>query len=151
VYSAITCNDNNVCTIDTCDPASGCVYTPTTCNEGCTPGFWKNHVDLWSCGYTRTTPVSSVFDTTDCGCNFSNLTFFQALNLKGGKTICGAQQTLYRAGVSALLSACSVNYTLTTAQIIAEVNAALASCDRQTILAEATRLDGFNNLSCPLP
>jgi Dictyostelium (slime mold) repeat len=150
-HSGITCNDNNVCTIDTCDPTTGCVYTATTCNEGCTPGFWKRHVDLWGCGYTRNEPVANVFDTTDCGCDFSNLTFFQALSLKGGSTLCGAQQTLYRAGIAAILSACSVDYTLTTAQIISEVNTALASCDRATILLEASRLDAFNNLFCPLP
>jgi hypothetical protein len=53
-------------------------------------------------------------------------------------------------GVSALLNACSVSYPLTTAQIIAQVNAALASCDRTTILNEASQLNGFNNLPCPL-
>jgi len=74
----------------------------------------------------------------------------QALSLKGGSTICGAQEILYRAGVAALLNSCSVSYPLSTAQVIAEVNTALASCDRATILAEATRLDAFNNLPCPL-
>jgi hypothetical protein len=77
----------------------------------------------------------------------------QALSLPGGKSPCGAAQNLLRAGVAALLSACDLNgnYPLSTAQVIAEVNAALATCDRKTILAEATRLDAFNNLPCPLP
>jgi hypothetical protein len=52
--------------------------------------------------------------------------------------------------VSALLNSCSVSYPLSTAAVISEVNTALASCDRNTILTEATRLDGFNNLPCPL-
>jgi hypothetical protein len=148
----VVCNDNNACTIDSCDPATGCVYTATTCNEGCTPGFWKSpqHVGLWCAAYTPTTLVSSVFDTTDCGCNFSSLTFRQALSGKGGSTICAAQLKLYQAAVAALLNACSVNYSLSTAQIINEVNAALASCDKSTILAEASRLDTFNNLGAEL-
>jgi hypothetical protein len=49
-----------------------------------------------------------------------------------------------------LNSASGIGYPLSTAQVIAEVNAALASCDRNTILDEATRLDRFNNLGCPL-
>ncbi len=27
------CNDNNVCTTDTCDPATGCVFAPINCND----------------------------------------------------------------------------------------------------------------------
>jgi hypothetical protein len=30
----IICNDNNLCTVDTCDPAAGaCVFTPKDCND----------------------------------------------------------------------------------------------------------------------
>jgi hypothetical protein len=91
-----------------------------------------------------------VFDTTDCGCDFSGLTFLEALSLSSGNTLCEAQGKLYQMGVSALLNACSVNYPLSTAQIISEVNTALQSCDRSAVLSEASRLDGFNNLGCPL-
>jgi hypothetical protein len=42
-----------------------------------------------------------------------------------------------------------MNYPLTQAAIILEVNAALAG-DRNTILAEATKLEGFNSLEGPL-
>ncbi len=28
------CNDSDPCTIDTCDPLSGCVFTPKNCNDG---------------------------------------------------------------------------------------------------------------------
>jgi hypothetical protein len=38
-----------------------------------------------------------------------------------------------------------IGFSLTTAQVIFETNTALASGDRATILAEATRLDNFNN------
>ncbi len=34
VHTPIVCNDNNACTIDTCDPATGnCVFTPRVCND----------------------------------------------------------------------------------------------------------------------
>ncbi len=33
VYTPIACNDNNECTVDRCDPSVGCVYTPIECND----------------------------------------------------------------------------------------------------------------------
>jgi len=132
-----------------------------TGNQGCTPGFWKTHTGLghqanaWCSAYTTNTLVSTVFHTDKCGCDFSSLTFLEALGLSSGNTICEAQGKLFQMGVSALLNACTgsgVNYPLTTAQIISEVNTAIDSCDRTTILNEASRLDGFNNGpgGCPL-
>src|SRR2546425_1200214 len=29
-----SCDDNNVCTTDTCDPVQGCIYTPVNCDDG---------------------------------------------------------------------------------------------------------------------
>jgi len=125
-------------------------------NQGCTPGFWKNHTNAWCVSYTPTTPVSTVFNTSACGCNFSTLTFDQALQGEGGNTICDAELILFRAAIAALLNTCGgsgVNYPLGTSAIIAEVNGVLvAPCDRTTILNEASRLDTFNNgrAGCPL-
>ena len=81
-----------------------------------------------------------------------DLTLLEALNLKGGKGSCGSKEILLRAAVSALLNSAqpSVDYPLTTAEVIARVNAALASDNRKTILLLATQLDRFNNLGCPL-
>jgi hypothetical protein len=47
-------------------------------------------------------------------------------------------------------SSSGVDYPLTTAQVIAQVNAALATGDRDTILELATDLDRKNNGGCPL-
>jgi len=58
-----------------------------------------------------------------------------------------------RAAVAALLNSSnpSVNYPLTTSQVISQVNAALATGDRNTILTLATKLDNANNAGgCPL-
>jgi hypothetical protein len=43
-----------------------------------------------------------------------------------------------------------LNYPLTTSQVITQVNAALASNNRNTMLKLAGQLDKYNNLSCPL-
>ncbi len=32
--AAITCNDGNACTADSCNPATGCVFTPISCDDG---------------------------------------------------------------------------------------------------------------------
>jgi hypothetical protein len=122
-------------------------------NEGCAPGFWKQqqHFQFWGCGYTPNTLVSSTgLSTNTCGCNFSSLTMLQALSVSGGPGLCDAEGKLLAAAVAALLNACSVPYPLSTAQIIAEVNTALASCDKTTILAEANRLGVFNSVGCSL-
>jgi len=75
----------------------------------------------------------------------------QALAFQGGPTVLDASKILFRAGVAGLLSsAANIGYPLSPQQVINEVNTALASCDRATILTEARRLDGFNNLGCPL-
>jgi hypothetical protein len=120
--------------------------------QGCAPGFWKQprNFRFWCGRYTQNTLVSTVFDATDCSCDFRSLTFLQALSGSSGPTICDAQAKLYQQAVSALLNACSVSYPLSRAQIISEVNTALQSCNRSTILFQARRLNGSNNLGCPL-
>ena len=119
--------------------------------QGCTPGYWKQpqHFDSWvGTGYTPNQTVGSVF--TNSG--VASETLVQALAGGGGSTIQGAKTILLRAAVAALLNAGSsgVNYQFTTAQIIAETNAALASNDRATILTLAAELDAANNAGCPL-
>jgi hypothetical protein len=80
------------------------------------------------------------------------MTLLQGLQFGGGPGIEGAQQILLRAAVAALLNAASggVTYPLSVADVISQVNAALASGNRQIMLALAGRLDTLNNLGCPL-
>ena len=131
-------------------PTSTPTNTPAVGNQGCGPGYWKNHTGAWQ-GYSPNQKVTTVFDTNQCGCDFSDVTLLQALRLASGSTICDAEGKLLQMGVAALLNASSgIGYPLTTAQITDEVNAVIASCGRTTILAEASRLDAFNNSGCPL-
>jgi hypothetical protein len=79
-------------------------------------------------------------------------TLVGALSYQGGSGTSGAARILLRAAVSALLNSASpdVDYPLTTTQVIAQVNAALASNNRSTMLTLASQLDSYNNLGCPL-
>jgi hypothetical protein len=43
-----------------------------------------------------------------------------------------------------------VDYALPSGTVITQVNAALASNNRDTLLALATTLDGYNDAGCPL-
>lgn len=120
-----------------------------TGNQGCTIGYWKNH-DGWASPYMRSTRLGTVF--TFSGPVSQNTTFDAALRFGGGSGLQGAQQNLFRQSVAALLNAAStgVAYRLTTSEIITQVNAALATNDRATILRLADTLDRFNNAGCPL-
>lgn len=120
--------------------------------DGCTPGYWKNHTQAWAgTGYTPGQTVGSVFAAGGFP-SLASSTLLQALQGGGGPGTTGAAQILVRAAVAALLNAGhpEVEYPRTTASIIADVNAALASNSRSTMLALAGELDEDNNLGCPL-
>ena len=113
-------------------------------------GYWKQpqHFDSWV-GYSPNQTLESVFDVPD-SYGLDNFTLVQALSFQGGSGTTGAARILLRAAVAALLNASSVDYPLTTAEVISMVNAALASGDRSTMLALASQLDKYNNYGCPL-
>jgi hypothetical protein len=124
--------------------------TAKVCGQGCTPGFWKNHTDAWPAPYTTGQKLNTVFGPLPT--LIGNKTFLEALSFSGGNNLNGARRTLMRIGVAALLNSVSVDYPLSEAQVIAQVNAALATNNRATILAKAAELDGYNNLdhsACP--
>jgi hypothetical protein len=118
---------------------------------GCTPGFWKNCTIHWAATpYSVDQLVSSVFTLGNCCKDFGNSTLHRALSFGGGGGVCGAVRILLRAGVAALLNASSpeVSYPLTEPEIIASVNAALATCSRDPMIELAGELDRANNLGC---
>jgi hypothetical protein len=127
--------------------------TPTPrANEGCTPGFWKQpqHLDSWV-GFAPGQTLESVFNVPNAF-GLDNATLLEALSFQGGESVTDAARILLRAAVAALLNAASasVDFPLSVSDVTAQVNAALASGNRDTILALAARLDALNNLSCPL-
>ena len=129
----------------TTTPTTTTTTTTTTPpgNEGCTPGFWKNHTDAWE-GFSPNQTVVSVFG--DAPSSVANLTLLQGLQLGGGGV-----NALTRQAIAALLGAASsnVDYPLTVQEVIDMVNAAFASGDAATIESLKDTLDEFNNFGAP--
>ena len=126
--------------------------------EGCTPGYWKNSTDCWTCYspgtklkdvFTFATGVSSRFDA------IGNYTMLQALKFRGGRYKSDKIKLLLRQAVAAILSACNedVYYPATEAGIIAAVNEILTNPANFSISEiNALKWDYamMNELGCPL-
>lgn len=113
---------------------------PTAGTQGCTPGYWRNHLGSW-----RGFSPSADFDATFGVNAFSpDITLGQAIQLGGG----GINQ-LARHATAALLNAShgGVSFGLSAAEVIGMVQAAVASGQlEQTALL----FDTMNNRGCPL-
>jgi hypothetical protein len=96
--------------------------------------------------------VASVFSNAAAFPILANSILQQGLSFQGGSTLQGAAEILLRAGIAAVLNAAhpGVNYPLSTSSIVSQVNSALASNSRSTMLDLASALDADNNLGCPL-
>lgn len=135
------------------DPTHYFYDPPAPGGQGCTPGYWKNHTDSWpATGYSPGQKVQSVFAKASLYPGLGSDTLHAALSFKGGSTLEGAAGNLLRASVAALLDAShpGVDYPRTPASVISDVDAALASGNRDTLLSLASALDADNNLGCPL-
>jgi hypothetical protein len=139
------------------------IEVPVPCEyEGLTPGFWKNKgVKVgWPSPYipkdsSATTleeagfiiPNGGVMDDNPRRPVYKEDTLLDALNYKGGEDDSGMAQNLLRAAVAALLNAAhpEVNYPLSVAEVISQVNAALAS-GREDMEILKNELDMNNNL-----
>ena len=120
---------------------------------GLTPGFWKNHKDAWV-GFNPSEPLDVHFDDLPEDIESKNLS--DALRFKGGKGVEGAARILLRAAVAGILNYeylgtdnPEFEYPMTLNEIVSQVNSALASGDRDTMLSLKDRIDGYNNLGIP--
>lgn len=89
-------------------------------DEGCTPGYWRNHLEQWVfTGFAPGDSAEAVFGI-DLNGALDGLTLEEAVNLGGG----GLRKVL-RHGTAGLLSAAhpSVDYPFTVAEVIAFVQA----------------------------
>lgn len=129
--------------------------------EGCTLGYWKNHTgqgpgnqaNAWAAtGYETDDQLDDVFDIPGTLEFDGDETLLDALSFSGGSDATAAARLLLKQAVAALLNAShpDVSYGMTTDQIISDVNDALATEDRETMLALKDKLDELNNASCPL-
>jgi len=129
-----------------------------TGNEGCTPGYWKNNAINWEAVAWNATPydpdmlVGDVFTIPSCVSDLADDTLLEALSYKGGNGVLGGARNLLRAAVAALLNAShpDINYYMSEQGVIDAVNAALATCDRATMLMLYEELDFHNNDGCVL-
>lgn len=139
-------------------------------NQGCTLGYWKNHTDNWFEGPNQTLPIDPNIlltapyrsHSTDfvVSPELANDSFLTALSYPGGPGFVGAEQNLMRQAVAAWLNAANEGLGYPYRRwsgpspdgngIVADVNAAIASGNRSTMLSLATTLDQSNNLGCPL-
>lgn len=124
---------------------------PPPGDEGCTPGYWKNHREAWAAtGYSPTQTLEAVFDVPD-EFGLGNKTLVQALSFQGGMGRLGSARILLRSAVAAILNAShpDVAYPMEVTEIISAVNTALTG-SRANMLALKNTLDANNNLGCPL-
>jgi hypothetical protein len=130
------------------DTEATLVNEPPAVTNGCSHGFWKTHQSDWV-GYSPNQTVGSVFSGAG---SLASRTLSEALDFKGGSSLDGAKQNLLKQAVASLLNAAhpNVDFSKSTAEVISEVNTALASNNRSTILTLANTLDLLNNAGCPL-
>lgn len=138
--------------------AAGPAIAANVGQEGCTPGYWKNHTTNWE-EAAPTDLFSDVFSDGTSGV-LAGLTLEQALAGGGGSGVTGAELILARAAVAAYLNAAheGVGYPWRRhvegldgrAPLVETVVAALESGSRAEMLALARQLDADNNLGCPL-
>lgn len=136
-------------------PVSASVYG----DEGCTPGYWKNHTEDW-----LETPDGAVsYETTEIfgdifGVDY-DVTLLDALQGGGGNNLAGSKKILARAATAALLNAAhdGLGYPLSRYFATDDGDALFVAVqdvwdtgDRDAILDLAADLDAMNNLGCPL-
>jgi hypothetical protein len=127
-------------------------------DDGCTPGYWKNHTENWFDGANNTGPIRTtklVESVWPAAGDYAvgDKTFLQALQGGGGSGLEGAALILARAAVAAWLNAAheGLGYPLSRAgDINPLVNAAFESDSRAEMLEVAAYLDSLNNSDCPL-
>ena len=126
-----------------------------TGNQGCTPGYWKNHLDSWEEYNPATATVGGAFQLGSASIPQKGDTLVQALNYGGGSGIDGARRILLRAATAAILNAAhdGLGYPLTRFapdNLVANVRNLLLTGTRQQMIDFAEQLDRLNNLGCPL-
>lgn len=121
-------------------------------DEGCTPGYWKNHEDSWAVtGYSPSRTVLSVWSGASAFPNLADDSLMDALNYEGGSGLEGAARNLLRQSVAALLNTNHPDVDFPAADgVINRTNEALTSGSRAAMLTLKDLFDAKNNLGCPL-
>jgi hypothetical protein len=128
--------------------------------EGCTPGYWKNHTGNWfEAGPHSLIPTNTLLNSTRVrfvtSPELAGATLHEALSFRGGSSLLDAERILLRAAAAAWLNAAheGLGYPyrrFVAGGIVEMVNTAIASGDRAAMLAVKDRLEAANELGCPL-
>lgn len=125
-------------------------------NEGCTPGYWKNHLSAWSdtgqqAPYSPSQTVGSVWAGASRFPSLADDTLLEALSYKGGSGLEGMARNLLRHSVAALLNASvdGVDYSYWQAVVINQTNTALQG-SRGAMEAKKNKWAAANEKGCPL-
>lgn len=136
-------------------PASATTYGE---GEGCTPGFWKNNPGAWvedtvngqDILIPTTKKIGTIF-ALEAFTDLKNKTMLEALQFKGGAGFEGKVRNLLRIATASWLNAAvEINFPLKRVDLVARVNAAIASGDASKVTALQSKLDALNNADCPL-
>ena len=125
---------------------------PCRGDEGCTPGYWKNHTGKWE-GLAPNQTVESIFmNAMACPEELVGATLLQALKWSGGNEYCEMAQLLVHHALASALNALhsGVDHPMSYADIVMLTDLALASGDVVMVEAQKNVFDANNNLGCPL-
>lgn len=125
---------------------------------GRTPGYWKNHSEAWPNGYLPGDFIQTVFvvpasllksGELDLDRLIGKDTLMDGLAYRGGSTLSGGAQILFRAAIAALLNETyyGADFPIATSptDLINQVNTVLATGSRSNYVSFASYLDYWNN------
>ena len=145
----------------------GPVFAPFI-TEGCTPGYWKNHLEAWPTSPWLFTPdmtLANAFQDfaisdpshplgwtwpAELGA-LANDSLLEALYYRGGNNLYGGARIMLRHAVAALLNAAHPDVAgPNLAYLIIDVRNVLDTLNRDEMLMFAGQLNYLNELGCPL-
>lgn len=125
------------------------------CSEGCTPGYWKNHIERWDGlngdDFTQTVradmPFNAVFGVDEALSGLlDTVTLGEAVDLGGG-----GLAALNRHAAAALASADSVCFPASVGEVIDLYRDAVGAIPGPATIESVHFLfEGYNELGCPL-
>jgi len=125
------------------------------CSEGCTPGYWKTHIERWDGlegdDFTQTVRAdmsfNAVFGVDEARSGLADtVTLSDALDIGGGGLV-----ALNRHAAAALASADSVCYPASVGDVIDLYRDAVDAVPGPATASSAhSMLEGYNELGCPL-
>lgn len=128
---------------------------------GCTPGYWKNHSELWTDRNVRLGEAFVCDGGLDWKCigdgpagPYESYTILQALSLQGGNSQSEKLEIFFRAAAAAYLNSIyTPNYPVNASNLRQEICVVLGKCGDSDFLDQVGRLasvlDAANNNGCP--